>query len=322
MAGSEARRSGLIFGLDGGGTSSRLRIADIENRLIFELSGEGINPNAFNPETVFSRVRDLFDQAFSSLGEKIKPGPVVPDDFAAGCVAVAGMDRPQEQAEFNAVLREQIGFLCPVLLVSDPIAALVGGLDSREGMILIAGTGSIAYARLADGTSMRAGGYGHFLGDEGSAFSIGFKALQRSIRSLEGRDIPTALVPDLFARLGISSAQDAIALVYRRFDKSHIARTASLVAEYRDRGDRLAIDIYQGAVRELVSLVVSVAAAAGDRLKCKELLLWGGLFDHDPWLDSAVRAELQSVLPELIIRRPYHDAAYGACLLALETLDS
>lgn len=311
-----------IFGLDGGGTSSRLRIADTENRTVLELAGEGINPNAVGLDLVSTRLQKLFGEAFSRLeSQGLLTGATV-KRFVAGCVAVAGMDRQQEQSEFELMLRGQLGFGCPLVLVSDPVAALVGGLESREGIILIAGTGSIAYARLADGRSFRAGGYGHLLGDEGSAFFIGFEALRRCIRSLEGRDIASSLSGDLFDRLGIRSAQDAIPFIYRRFDKAFIAGAASVVAAHRDRGDALAIDIYREAVHELVGLLESVVNAAGENLGCRDLLLWGGLFDHDSWMEVAVRARLKAVMPTFGVRRPVHDAAYGACLLALDARKS
>jgi len=310
----------MIFGLDGGGTSSRLRVADTKNRTILELAGEGINPNAVGMETASSRVQHLFGEAFARLESQSSFSAISASHFLSGCVAVAGMDRQQEQSEFNLMLRDQLGFRCPLVLISDPLAALVGGLESREGIILIAGTGSIAYVRLADGRSFRAGGYGHLLGDEGSAFFIGFEALRRCIRSMENRDIPTTLSSDLFARLGIGNAQDAIPFVYRRFDKAYIAGAASVVAAHRDRGDALAMDIYREAVRELVGLVESVVNAAGKNLEHRDLLLWGGLFDHDPWMEETVRTELKTVLPTLEVKRPLHDAAYGACLLAIDAL--
>ena len=299
-----------VFGLDGGGTSSRLRIADRSNAVVLELAGEGVNPNAVDRETLALRLEGLFRGVRDNLG----PAGL----FAAGCAAVAGMEREPEQGEFERILRDRLGFTCPLVLVSDPIAALVGGLESPEGMILIAGTGSIALARLSDGRRFRAGGYGHYLSDEGSAFFIGFQALRRGIRSGEGRDLPTAFLEDLLAFYGLSAAQDAIAFVYSRFDKAAIAKAATLIAGYRDRGDELAIDIYREAVTELVALAASAAAAAGPALAHRDLLLWGGLFEHDPWLAEEVVRELGKILPVFTVRRALHDAAYGACMLALE----
>jgi len=317
---SATESAAYVFGIDGGGSSTRLRVADRNNRTLLELSGPGINPNAVTAPEVVLRLERLLSAALATLGAREGSGPVPADRFAAGCVAAAGMDRPPEQAEFETILRDHLGFRCPLVLVSDPVAALVGGLDAAEGLILIAGTGSIALARLADGTRFRSGGYGHLLGDEGSAFFVAFQALRRGIRSLEGRDLPTACTADLFRQLGIDSAQDAIPLVYRRFDKAFIARAATLVAGYRDQGDPLAMDIYRETVAELVALVAAVLRAVGDALRNRDLLLWGGLFDHDPWLVAAVMDELKRRFPELHVQRAVHDAAYGACRLALEKL--
>ncbi len=318
MAEPESGDGRCVFGIDGGGSSTRLRVADRDNHGLLEMTGPGINPNALEGRVVADRLVSLLTEALTRLGAAEHAGPVSPDRFAAGCIAAAGMDRPGEQKEIEVILRDRLGFRCPLVLVSDPEAALVGGLGRPEGIILIAGTGSIAMARLADGRRLRAGGYGHLLGDEGSAFFIGFQALRRGIRSLEGRDLPTAFTADLFRQFGLAGAQDAIPFVYRRFDKAFIAQAAALIAGYRDRGDPLALDIYRESAAELVGLAGAVLAAGAQALPAPGLVLWGGLFEHDPWLKAAVTDELRRRHPRLSVLPARHSAAYGACLLALE----
>lgn len=313
-----APRAPLIFGLDGGGTSVRLRIADGDNRTVLERGGPGVNPNASGLETVGRRLQELFLGAFAELGLDAEAAP---KSFAAGCVAAAGTDRPEERSFFEGVLRDGLGFRCPLAFVSDSEAALVGGHGKPEGIILVAGTGSIALARLADGRRIRAGGFGHFLSDEGSAFFIAFQALRRGLRSLEGRDLPTTFMQALLDLYGLASVQDIVPFVYRRFDKAFIASGASLVAEFRDKGDELAADIYREAKTELASLVESVVARSGTDLGCRDTVLWGGLFEHDPWLRENVADELRRNIPGIEIRAALHSAAYGACLLAAERAD-
>lgn len=301
-----------VFGLDGGGTSSRLRIADLSNRAVIQETGEGINPNAVDAEFVGDRLEALFLKAAKGVAD------LASSDFASGCVAVAGMDRTEEKSEFEAILRKRLGFTCPLVLVSDPDAALVGGLGTLAGMILIAGTGSIAVARLSDGTRFRSGGFGHYLGDEGSAFFIGFQAIRRCLRSLEERDLATGMTEELISHFGLNAPEDFVSFTYRRFDKARIAGASPLVARYREQGDPLANDIYSEAVGELVTLVQSVYRRAGRRLTNTELLLWGGVFEHDRWMKDRVEGELRARTPELRVQEARNDAAYGACMLAIE----
>jgi N-acetylglucosamine kinase-like BadF-type ATPase len=314
MSGAAAGRR-LVFGLDGGGTNTRLRIADGTNAAIWEGKGEGINPNALPPAQVAERLAALFGEAFKATS-------LTSADFSAGCMGVAGADRGPERAEFTELARIRLGFGCPLLVTSDPDIALVGALERVDGYLLIAGTGSIAIARLADGTRYRAGGLGHYLSDEGSAFFIGFQAIRRALRSAEGRDLPTVMMGPLLSHFGLGSPQEFVPFIYRRFDKAAVAGAAALVERFRAQGDPLAAAIMAEARDELVRLVGSVRESAREGLDTPAIALTGGLFEHNAWLKGAVRAALSENFPELAIVEPRRDGAYGACMLALELVGS
>jgi len=303
----------LVFGLDGGGTSTRLRIADEDNRSIWEGSGSGINPNATPINAIAERLEVLFGEGYRATGLSAQ-------DFAGGCLGVAGADRPGERAELTSLFRERLGISCPLEVAADSDIALVGGLRRCEGFLLVAGTGSIAIARLADGTRFRSGGLGHFLGDEGSAFFIGFEAMRRSLRSVEGRDVPTAMLEPLLLFFGLENATEFVPLVYRRFDKALIAGAADLAERYRAAGDELAVSIMDEARDELVRLVVSARAQASGMINEPSLVLSGGLFEHNAWLRDSVSANLAETCPDLAQTPPLENATFGACLLALSRL--
>jgi len=303
----------VLFGIDGGGTATRLRIADGENRALWEGKGEGINPNAVAPAIIAERLGSLFGDAFRETGFHA-------NDFASGCLGVAGAERGPEHAELEDILRGALGFSCPLLLTSDPDIALVGGLKRLEGYLLIAGTGSIAICRLADGTRFRAGGLGHFLSDEGSAFFIGFQAIRRSLRSAEGRDLPTAMLDPLMERFRLDDASEFVPLIYRRFDKALIAGAADIVESRRAAGDPLAVAIMDLARDELAGLVSSVHGRVQDRIADPSILLSGGLFDHNPWLRGSVLDSLKLQCPDLKPVEPAESASYGACMLAIDLL--
>ncbi len=301
----------IVFGIDGGGTSTRLRLADGDNRRLWEGRGEGINPNAVRPALIAERLESLFAEAFGETGLSV-------DDFAAGCLGVAGADRRSEQVELGGILRGRLRLTCPLYITSDPDIALVGGLKRLEGYLLIAGTGSIAVARLADGRRFRAGGLGHFLGDEGSAFFIGFQAIRRALRSAEDRDLPTAMLAPLMEKFGLGDSSEFVPFVYRRFDKASIAGAADLVESYRATGDALAVSIMEGSRDELVGLVVSVRAQAQGLIANPHVLLSGGLLGHNAWLRESVSRELGLLCPDLALAYPIESPVFGACMLALE----
>jgi len=302
-----------IFGIDGGGTSTRLRFADGENSAIWEGVGEGINPNAVQPAAIAERLESLFSEGFGATGLAAR-------DFTAGCMGVAGADRGPERKELERILRGRLAFTCPLDIASDPDIALVGGLKRLEGYLLIAGTGSIAIARLADGTRFRAGGLGHYLSDEGSAFFIGFQAIRRALRSAEGRDLPTAMLEPLIERFKLNNASEFVPFVYRSFDKARIAGAADLVESHRASGDALAVSIMDEARDELAGLVASVHAEARGRIASPAILLSGGLFEHNAWLRESVLRSLASICPDLEPVKARESAVYGACMLALRLL--
>lgn len=298
-----------VFGIDGGGSSVRLRVDDGEGRAIWEGRGAGINPNATPQDAIAERLAALFSEARKAAG-------LGPADFAAGCLGIAGADRKAEKAELEALLRARLGLACPLEIVADCDIALVGGLKRLEGYLLIAGTGSIAIARAADGTRFRSGGLGHFLGDEGSAFFVGFQAIRRSLRSAEGRDLPTAMLGPLVERFGLEDETGFVGLVYRRFDKALIAKAADIVEAHRAAGDELAASIMNEARDELALLVGSVRERAAGAVGDGAIVLWGGLLDHNDWLKGALSEKLAETCPGLEPTSPLESAAYGACMLA------
>lgn len=303
---------GLVFGLDGGGTSSRIRVADEANNSLWEGHGEAVNPNAVSFEVAIPRLAELISLSARALGKAV-------DDFDSGCLGLAGVGRPDEASRVEAGLRAELGPCPPLRIVTDAEIALVGGLESLEGLMLLAGTGSIALARTRGGAMIRSGGLGHWLGDEGSAFFLGFEALRRSLRSREGRDLETSLLPELLGRFGLASPEEAIGFVYHRFDKARIASAADLVLARAKAGDPLALAIRQETVEELVLLAASVYARAASLGSARnEILLWGGLLDHNPALAAEVSQALMKRLPELRVVSPRQSAEYGACMLALE----
>ncbi len=307
----------LIFGLDGGGTGSRLRIADEKNQVLVEQTGEGVNPQAVGYPVAVERIAGLFRRGFRVLKETLG-WTVDIRDFEAGCFAIAGGGVLEEARKLEEKLKGALEFRCPLVFVSDAEAALVGGLKSLEGMILVSGTGSIALARLRDGTVVRSGGYGHFLGDEGSAFWIAKEAVTRSIRSWEGRDLPTKMLSAILSYFTIQTPYDFIPLWYQRFDKALIAGAAQIVEGFREQGDPLASEIFLQAAEELAKLVESVFRRTEGKLEVKKLLLWGGQLEHNLWLWRAVTHHLRVRIPGLEVCKAKEDAAYGACLLAAQ----
>lgn len=289
-----------FFGLDGGGTQSRLAVCDSTGTILKEVYGGTTNLYTGKSEQVALNLKALFTQV-----EQYFP-------FAGGCIGSAGLGREREKVLFKDMLSTLLPTV-PVYLCSDGEILLVGGLAGLEGYALISGTGSLALSRSSDGSLKRAGGYGYLLGDEGSAYWIAHQALMRSLRSLENRDLNTTMLPSLLESCSLSKAEDLIAYVHHQATKADIAKLAPLVTVFAKEGDLLANDILQCAAKELVALVVSVQNPA---IRAKELVLAGGVLEKDPIVRPLFEEALKKALPELQIIKARGSALQGACLLA------
>ena len=299
-----------IFGMDGGGTKSRLRLESAEGKFLGYLEGRSTNLHALGHDAVLDNVKELFDEAYRRLDVRA-------EDCTAGFAGSAGIDGAASHEDFLNILQHASGITAPLDCGNDSEPALAGAHLSAEGMLLIAGTGSIALIRTVAGETYRAGGWGHILGDEGSAYQVAFGAIARSIRSAEGRDLPTALLEEALSHFGLKTVDDFLPLVAGAMtEKTVIAGFASRVVALREHGDALAVDLFQTAAHELSLLVKSVHARLGHRLSAPRLAFRGGLIENDAWLSRETAERCRAHIPGLEIVEAKADAAQGACLLA------
>src|SRR5439155_26556427 len=140
------------------------------------------------------------------------------------------------------------GFKARTLVVNDALVALVAGAGAGAGVVIVAGTGSIAYGHDGSGHAARAGGWGYLLGDEGSGFWIGRRALAAVVRQADGRGPVTQLTGLILDRMGITRPGDLIhETYYRDLKRQAIAALAPLVQQAHAAGDAVADHILQRA---------------------------------------------------------------------------
>ena len=147
---------------------------------------------------------------------------------------------------------------------NDAIIALAGGTMGKPGIVVIAGTGSIAFGVNEEGKRARSGGWGYVLGDEGSAYYIGLKALNSVTRAEDGRGQPTLLSQAIFDHFSIDSVDGLVRLAYiDGFDRIDGADLSVIVAEAAEEGDETALRILWQAGAELGIAASAVAKALG-----------------------------------------------------------
>ena len=302
-----------VFGIDGGGTSARLQAESLDWKTTVRIESSGMNPRSVGWEGA----RTTLSRLFTDLA---LDGRFLPEFCKAGFAGVAGVGRTREKEKMHSLIAEISGITCPLSVDTDALPALAGALGSKQGILLIAGTGSIALGAKANGNLARSGGWGHVLGDEGSAFAIGREGLRAATRYRDGRGQPTSLLALALQHFFIEDPFDLIPAVYDRFDKSAIAGFAKKVGQARDQGDQIAKKIFDEAAQELCDLVISIAQDIGATEDERRIAMTGGLIDNDIDLRTAVRNELQQRLPDYLIQNTCADPSIGACILARELI--
>jgi len=297
-----------FFGIDGGGTRSRLALTDRDGKILAKSMAGSTNIYSVSKDDVFANISTLFDSALNSIG-------IQKADIAAGCIGSAGLARESEQKLFRGFFDRILGKDIPVKLCNDGEILLCGGLNDLEGYCLIAGTGSIALGRSQDGRMVRAGGHGYMLGDEGSAAWIGKIAIARVFRSLENRDLPTNMLTAILETAGLSEPGALIQYVHHDADKAKIASLAPIVTAAARNKDPLALDILYTGAMELALLVKSVLGRS-PWIKNRILVITGGVLEHDEIITGKLKDILKQEEPNLYVCTPKATALDGACMLA------
>lgn len=296
-----------MLGIDAGGTKTVCLLADDEGRVVAEARGGGANLQSAGELEVEKVLHHVMEEA---LGEH----DILP---AAICLGIAGVDRPEDGDAVRGIMR-RIGFKTPTLVVNDALVALVAGAGDEPGVVLVAGTGSIAYGRDAGDRAARAGGWGYLLGDEGGGFWIGRAALSAVVRQFDGRGPSTLLTDMVLSHMRLASPTQLIhEIYYRDLHRHAIAGLAALVQRAADEGDAVAAQILARAGAELAAAASSVIARLDMRGDIFPTVLAGGIFRGVPWLTSDVTTRLFEVAPRTEVRLLDVEPAVGAVRLAL-----
>jgi len=202
----------------------------------------------------------------------------------------------------------------------DAPVALAGAVHARPAVVVIAGTGSVAYGEDGAGTSVRAGGWGYLFGDQGSAFAVARDALAHAMRE-DDRDRRSPLGDAALAFFDRRDLRElATQALLGRLTRRELASFARVVHNAAKLGDPDAAAIVQEAASSLAGL----AAIAVERLhlggRPVTVALSGGAFGSETLL-ARVRERLGTLVPNALVVPPRYDAAIGAALLAFGDAD-
>lgn len=294
----------VVIGADAGGTRTRAVIAR-DGKVLADCI---VGPGALRPGGIESSARVIIGVVRDALREAALPRA---DRLVVGA-AGAGRE-PVRMALEEAIQRR--GLAERVRATTDLAIALEAGFPGTAGIVLLAGTGSVAVGRLPDGTVLRAGGRGWRIDDEGGGYWIGREAIAAIGRAVDGREEVTELQDRIEEATGVTAATTLFdwATAAR---PSEIASLAPLVCAASAEGDKVATAILDRAAVALADLAFALAKRF-PKGKPVPIALGGGLWQDEPFR-TRVEARL-STCPAFTTAPVVVEPVLGALAMARES---
>lgn len=299
----------LILGIDGGGSRTRVLLADRSGSIIGSGAAGSSNYQAVGFSAATQALLAAIAEARYSAG--------VPDEapVAAACFGLAGVGRPLDQARFLA-WGEQHNIARMIHVVNDAELLLAGGTAERWGVALICGTGSICHGRAPDGRTARSGGWGYLLGDEGSGHAIASHALRLATQTADGRAQAPGLLRLALEYWGLAEPPQLITHVYQGgVSRTDIAALAGPVAALAEEGDPGAQQVIDQAGADLATMVAAVVRALD--LQRPPVALSGGVILSSKRLRASLGAHSKVELGDIT---RVDDPTTGAVVIARHML--
>ncbi len=296
--------SPLVVGVDGGGTRTRVLLADIDGRPLARVEGEA---TALRPgeerqsaDIIIALVREALVAAERT---ETRPSTIVVG------VAGGGQERAA-QALWQALASSRLAD--DVNVVSDAEIALDDAFGDAAGVLLVSGTGSVAFARAPDGRIERCGGWGPVMGDEGSGAWLGRRALSVITAAQDGREPETTLGGAILTALEAESLESLIPWAADA-TPADFAALAPVVAQVASQGDLRANALVSLAVEELVLHVRTLARRCfADERASVPVACAGGMMGKGSLVRKRVEQRLKTSVPGAVVRAEEVDAARGA----------
>lgn len=218
-------------------------------------------------------------------------------------VAAAGAGRANVREPLLDALHAAFGERTRVTVDDDTRVALRAAIPQGPGVVLVAGTGSVAYAEIED-RKIRVGGAGYLLGDEGSAFAIGMAALRQLARAYDGRMREDETLALAARTIGAADRATLLDAIYGApLDVARIASLAPAIVAFAGKGNRTSTKIVQGAAQELSDLVRAAVVQAGLVDASPTIAFAGGLLRENSLLTFLLETRVTGETPGCTVVR-------------------
>lgn len=299
-------------GLDIGGTVARMKIESAEGKVIGEFYGAGGTMNTDGFELCNEKYRKF-------ILPVLEENHLKAEDCIRVCIAASGIDSKRQEEECLKSFTE-MGFRQESITVHNDCEIFLH-MSSGPAIVLISGTGSIAFARGESGEITRCGGWGHVLSDEGSGFHMGMKVIKEAASHIDGRQDCPVLYKLFTEKSGLTTLDEINVFVNDRLmEKAEIASYSILAEKACIMGEESGLKIIRECRDELFALVRDVYKKAGlykyKGEKPVELWFWGSVLLNNKILGGELSQIIDCEFPKIIIKIPELSALDTALELA------
>ncbi len=298
------------LGVDGGGTNCRAIILGAGDEVLGEGGAEAANHIRVGLKAAIDHVVEAVTQACELAG-------IEPSKITAACVGLAGVSHPDHHRQALAALKEALP-ISDITLETDARVALAGATGAKPGVVIIAGTGSIACGVNSRGRFARAGGWGPVMGDEGSGSYIGRRALESVLMSYDYRGEPTSMMEPILRHFGVTSPPELPPVIYDDPDKAlrEIPQLSKIAVREAEEGDKVALGILKDAAKELAVAAIAVIEQLRMEREQFQVAYVGGVFEAGELILGPLREEIRAFAPRAEIAPPIDPPVIGAAKMA------
>ena len=298
------------LGIDGGGTNCRAAVMDSAGKICGEGLAEAANFLRVGLEKAVAHVSEAVGKACDQAGIK-------PSQITSAYVGLAGVSHPEHHRRMLVALKEALP-IPEITLETDARVALAGATGNQPGVVIIAGTGSIACGINSRGRFARAGGWGPAMGDEGSGSYIGRRALEAVMMAWDYRGEPTTMMEPVLKHFGVTSPPELPPVIYDPYAEvmGRIAQLSKIVVVEARNGDKIAGEILKDAAVHLARAAIAVI----DQLRMEHeefrVACVGGVFESGDMVSEPLKQEILKFAPKVIIAPPIDPPVIGAVKMA------
>jgi N-acetylglucosamine kinase-like BadF-type ATPase len=251
-----ALSSRYLLAVEGGGSKTTALLTDLDGKAAGRGFGSGSNPHAVGIESAHKAITMAIDGALiNATGRLPEGGSWQRTGIAAAALGLAGIDGPEDEAQLAAWVKQQ-ELAERFVVVNDSELVLAAGTPEGWGVALISGAGSVCLARSPQGRTIRVGGWGHLLGDEGSGYRLALEALRLATQTVDGRADADALLHAILRHWSLPDAGALIRHVHAPgMTPADIAALAPAIVTLAASGDAAARALVDASVKDLARQV-------------------------------------------------------------------